>query len=1256
MAKNFTHTLFFIFHFLFAFPVFSQVAVDQNFKPIFTSDHTSISTMTQQADGKIIIGGTFKFLNSITYNNLARLNPDGTPDPSFEIGLGPNNIVEKVQIQKDNKLLVTGPFTHFNGQAAPGLIRLNSNGSVDAAFNKPAGLNFITASNIIVQPDDKILFNGVFYLYDQQRYTSVIRLNADGSLDKTFVAQVSDRFELAMALQADGKILLGGQGDTSGSILIRINPDGTPDHTFQPNTGTITKSIGEIALQDEKIIIAGTTDGTNMPFGGGITKVMRLQTNGSLDSTFPTGSFANELDNISNIRILPNKKILLAGFFNAFNANSISGIVQLNQDGTFDFDFRNDVMPNSIIRHILVQNDGKIIMGGVHIKVHGSADSRSLFRLHTDGSLDNSFAPVPGSNGLISKMALTPDFKLVVAGLFSNLNNKPVNSVVRLLGDGSLDESFKTVSLNYTTVRVLRVQPDGKTLIGGEAPFTSQKPFIPLQRLHVDGSQDTSFQIKLQGLYYISDLALQPDGKMVLVDRNKVYRLNSDGSLDETFQIGTAASASNRVGEVLLYSIGFQSDGKIIVSGTFEFFNGKNKKMIVRLLPDGSLDESFTGPAFSNMNHISTTAIQGDDKILIGGGFSLEDAAISHGIARLQANGPLDESFGATLAGSPHALWVEPSGKILAGGFFTQVNGATRNNLVRFNPNGSIDNGFTLGSEANSLGTGHDNSIFAITSLKQDGTIYIGGGFSQVNGNFHYSLARILPPLPAAPASFLASLSPPNEVALSWTDQANNELGYEIQRSTSATTRFVAIHTTPANVSTFTDKDLQGGTTYYYRIRSFNSGGPAAFSAELSLTTEKLNQTISFNPLADQEADAAPFALQASSSSGLPVSFTLVSGPATLDHSQVTITGAGVIRIKASQQGSENFHPAQEVIQEFTVHQANPTALQVSNITATGLMLKWEGESPEFKVLRKTTASSTSPDDGEVVYEGPDKTFTFTTQLHPGTAYFFTVYGKAAGTALYSRQSKKLATSTAAPAMEQVSAMAFLAGETGVKTAPDSPVSITITQPATQDGYIQVSTAANPSAPALPAGIKRLYADKYWKVTAVGMEAGTIKYSLSIDLKGLHNLPDISKVTILHRNQADQPWGDLLGQHPSVQQTIQDSVLVITNLNFFPEIALGVNMVTGIEQAAPLTFRLEQNYPNPFDQKTKVAYHLKQKADVLLEVIDGQGMVVQRLVQQVQAPGSYQVLLEAKNLRSRSLYFIRLQANGEKSVIKAVYQ
>lgn len=699
---------------------------------------------------------------------------------------------------------------------------------------------------------------------------------------------------------------------------------------------------------------------------------------------------------------------------------------------------------------------------------------------------------------------------------------------------------------------------------------------------------------------------------------------------------------------MLLYSVGIQKNGSIIVAGNFEAINGTARHLIARLWPDGTLDETFTGPAFTNLNYIFTAALQPDDKILIGGGFMLRDQPLPTGILRLQPNGQVDHTFGGTLSGSPNTIFVEPSGKILAGGNFNKANGASRLNLVRFNSNGSIDNGFHLGGGVNS-------SVMAIAALPQDGTTYIGGLFSQVDNAFHYGLARILPPFPAASASFLASLSPPNEVALSWTDQASNELGYEVQRSTSATTGFVSIHTTPADASTFTDKDLQGGTTYYYRIRSFNSRGAAAFSSELSVTTEKLNQTISFPQLANQEADAAPFTLQASSSSGLPVSFTLVSGPASLDNKRVTLTGAGVITIKASQQGNENFNPAQEVIQEFTVYQANPIALQANNITATGLVLQWEGKSPEFRVLRKTTTSSSSPDDGEVVYEGPDKTFTFTTQLNAGTAYFFTVYGKAASAAIYSRQSKKLATSTSSPAMDQVSSIAFLAGETGLKTAPDSPVRITMTQAASQDGYIQVTTAANPTAPALPAGIKRLYAEKYWKVTAVGMEAGTMKYTLAIDLKGLRNLPDISKVTILHRNQADQPWGDLLGQYPDVQRTFQDSVLVLTNLSFFPELALGVNIITGIDNPTPLTFSLEQNYPNPFGQKTWVEYHLKQKADVLLEVIDGQGMVEHRLVQQVQPPGSYQILLEARHLKSRSIYFIRLQANGEKSVVKAIY-
>ena len=1258
MNKTSTLLVLLCLIFLHPFKSLSQVFVDPNFNPIIASNQADISAMALQTDGKVLVGGSFQFINATVSNNITRLNPDGTIDPSFDIGKGPNDIIDEIQLQTDGKILVTGRFTTFDNHETRDLVRLNRNGTVDEHFIPPAEINFVSTTKVIMQPDGKILLGGIFYLPDEQRLTSVLRLNTNGSRDLSFASGCSGNFQFGLVLQPDGKIILGGPGDETGPLVIRLHADGTPDNSFRANTGIITQDVIGIAQQDNKILVAGTSDNTNTPLKLGFTKIIRLNQDGSLDNSFTTGSLSSETDHVNSINVLPNKKILLGGFFNTYNNFAISGLVQLNPDGSFDLNFNNDVAAGSIINNICIQNDNKILIAGRQISLSGTTVAKSLFRLQTNGSVDSSFGPDLriGTNGVVTKVETTSDNKVLVGGSFSSINNQTVKSLARLFPDGRLDESFKTAHLNFSSILHIQKQPDKKILVGGDWDNTGAGTYKPLVRLNPDGSNDPDFNLNISPFSGINGMTLQPDGKILVItanagsfNYNTIIRLNADGSKDNTFKTGSGASnPPGKVANLFIHVVTVQTDGKILVAGEFETYNGSTKNNIARLLPDGTVDESFTGPTV-NFGNYRTVAIQTDNKIIIGGGFALTNYPQFNGIIRLQANGSVDELFSGYISGTPFALLLQPTGKILAGGIFTAANGASRNNVVQFNSNGSIDNSFNLGSGTNSI-------VNTLAYSTQDGSIYMGGQFSLVNGLNQYSLTRILPLPPVAPTNLTAVLTPPNQVVLAWTDKAESELGYDIQRSTTAGSGFVSIDTTLADVTVYHDKNLPGGTTYYYRVRGLNAGGSSQFTSEVSVTTNKLNQNITFTQIPAKDFGDSPFTLIATASSGLPVIFSLESGPATLTGNQVTITGKGLVRIKASQPGNTNFNPATEELQEFTVHEATPTALTVSNITTTGLKLEWEGTSPEYKILRKTTASSTSPADGDVVYEGHAQSFTYTTELTPNTAYFFTAYGKTAGEASYSSKSKKIATSTATIQNEQTGTAAYLAGETGTKTLPNAVATVILTQASTTDGYIKVTTAANPSIiAALPTGISSVV-DKYWQVTGVGLDAQSVKYNLTLDVLGITNVTDFDKVTVLQRVNTNDPWTSIVTSNSNVQQTFQDNKLTLSNLSTFPEIAFGVNAVMGIKKNTNLDFKLFQNYPNPFDKSTLVQYELKKRAEVMLEVIDAQGRVVQKLIGQTQKPGSYSVELDGKALQTRSLYFIRLQANGYHSLISVIYQ
>jgi uncharacterized delta-60 repeat protein len=149
-----------------------------------------VRTVYYQPDTKIVIGGDFTTFTGTSQNRLIRLNSDGSKDTSFDIGTGfsgnPLNSIYVSNIaQYGVSLYVGGSFTTFTGTSQNGLIKLNSDGSKDTSFNIGSGFNNVV-SEIYIQSDDKILVGGSFTTFTGTTQGGLIRLNTDGSIDNTF--------------------------------------------------------------------------------------------------------------------------------------------------------------------------------------------------------------------------------------------------------------------------------------------------------------------------------------------------------------------------------------------------------------------------------------------------------------------------------------------------------------------------------------------------------------------------------------------------------------------------------------------------------------------------------------------------------------------------------------------------------------------------------------------------------------------------------------------------------------------------------------------------------------------------------------------------------------------------------------------------------------------------------------------------------------------------------------------------------------
>lgn len=237
------------------------------------SSSVSIKTISLQSDGKIIVGGYFK---TGKIKNIVRLNPDGTKDTSFDIGNGlgltsGNGMVNSIVVQADGKILVGGSFNILEGtnNYISNLLRLNSDGTIDNSFtlyNSNTGFDK-SIETISVQRDGKILVGGKFTTFNNEPHKNLIRLNYDGTLDTSFELEgksfdrIGGSDVQAIAIQSDGKILVGGAFTSFNGqfqpFFIRLNHNGARDSSFDIKDG-FNNGVKAIAIQsDNKILIGG---------------------------------------------------------------------------------------------------------------------------------------------------------------------------------------------------------------------------------------------------------------------------------------------------------------------------------------------------------------------------------------------------------------------------------------------------------------------------------------------------------------------------------------------------------------------------------------------------------------------------------------------------------------------------------------------------------------------------------------------------------------------------------------------------------------------------------------------------------------------------------------------------------------------------------------------------------------------------------------------------------------------------------------
>lgn len=670
----------------------------------------------------------------------------GTLDTSFNTAdaqrrneEGANNTVRTISVQSDGRIWIGGDFTNYNGYTSNRLARLDSNGSLDAAITGGANA---TVYSIMRTPLGNTLIGGAYTDFSGNWYRDyLLQLTREGWMDANFdtgdgaiTGEGANGTVRTIAIQGDGKVLIGGEflhyNRVSRNRIARLKTDGTLDTTFAPGTGANGVVTAIVLQPDGKILVGGNfTTFNNIA----CNRLARLHPDGRLDDTFDPGAGAN--DAVHTMVLQNNGKIVIGGAFTTYRGASCNRITRLNSDGSIDPSFMG--MANGEVTSLLLQPDGKILVGGAFTTYNGTA-CKQIARINTNGNLDAGFNSGSGFNAPVTTMTLQADGRILVGGSFTAYNGTARKHIARLNSDGTLDDRFYPgVKPNGPYYSVTTRKGNG-IQAGGEFNSINGLGYSNYTAFNARGSLGPRSYLgnyngingAVTSILYLTDSTMLVAGAFTSFNGTAANRIHRIGKGEEPFTPGSAANNTIR-------ALSVQSDGKIWIGGDFTTYNGTPRNRVARLKANGTLDSSFNPGSGAN-GRVKAVAVQEDGSVLVGGDFTAYNGIARNGFARLNSDGSIDGTFyaGPATGSRVESIVVQPDGKILVAGTFTSFNSTAAHNLTRLNRDGSTDTSFGTGKGAN--GTIHT------LLLQSDGKILAGGAFLDFNGAGGRGIARLL--------------------------------------------------------------------------------------------------------------------------------------------------------------------------------------------------------------------------------------------------------------------------------------------------------------------------------------------------------------------------------------------------------------------------------------------------------------------------------------------------------------------------------
>lgn len=737
-----------------------------------TSANGVVEGLVRLADGGVLLIGTFTAVASEPRQGIARLAADGTLDLAFAPAIT-GGAVLCAAVQSDGGIVIGGTFTEVDGSPRQRLAKLLGDGTLDTAFAPTADE---AVQSVVVQPDGQLLISGAFNQINVATRPCLARLSSAGGLDTGFNPALSGptaNTRLQALLQADGKVLAGGQSITSGLSFgrTRFFSHGGLDGSFSP--GNLSTFVAGL-LQDDgfasSVIGAAVYSvATGAPVESLQVQSSRIdwQRGGSLPEALDTwfdlstdgGSTFSHLGKgtrmaggwtLTGLALPANGLVRARASIVGGNGATCSGIVEsvaifgnlvaapeiavLHNGGTVpdgsSLSYGVAYAQEKNLLPLAIKNTGDALLRLTDFTFTGpdankfSIGTYPLYETNGPSGVSTLMVqveagtpgPVSATLHIESNDADEGSYDIELSAILQTSRNASLSgltldsSIASTPSFSSAQSSYRhTINPSASTVRV---RPTAGQLVAG---ITVNGQVV------ASGSYSSAIPVTLGvDATTITVVVTALDG--VTTRTYALLLTRHPGGLAQSFN----SPSSTFNGEV--YCSAEQPGGQTIMGGPFYY--------LTRFHVDGARDESFSGRLIGSVECLATFP---DASWLTGGDMEayVSSSLSKRGLLRYQTDGVRDESYQSALSGAVRCLVVQPDGKVLVGGNFSAPGPNPLSGIARLNVDGALDTSFST------VLTGTPVAEVRSLALQPDGKVLLAGTFSAVNGTARSRTVRL---------------------------------------------------------------------------------------------------------------------------------------------------------------------------------------------------------------------------------------------------------------------------------------------------------------------------------------------------------------------------------------------------------------------------------------------------------------------------------------------------------------------------------